>query len=157
MAVVLLGAALWGLAAAPAEACFGARLRVGVPSAGAGALAAFAIGYYVEEKTGIEPEFVELAGTPQQAIAEHAVDLVLAAEDVPPPALAEVRMAGDVPGLGPARFWLHPEVLDDLRFFTVERVLGRAGKLFASPAYAAAVASEGAARQAARQAVLRAE
>lgn len=157
VAFAMLGAVLWGLAAAPAGACFGTRLRVGVPTAGPGALAAFAIGYYVEEKTGIEPEFVELAGAPQQAVADHAVDLVLAAEDAAPPAVATVRTAGDVPGLGPTRFWIHPEVLDDLRFFTVERALGRAKALFASPAYAAAAASGDAPRRAARQAVLHAE
>ena len=157
VAAVLLAAVLWGLSAAPAGACFGTRLRVGVPADDPGALAAFAIGYYVEEKTGIEPEFVELDGAPQQAVADHAVDLVLVAEDATPPATAEVRGAGTVPGLGPARFWLHPEVLDDLRFFTVERALGRAGALFASPAYAAAAASGDAPRKAARQAVLRAE
>jgi len=154
---VLLGAALWGLAAAPAWACFGARLRVGVPTGSAGALAAFAVGFFVEEKTGIEPEFVELEGAPQQAFADHTVDVVLATEDVAPPKGAELRSAGAVPGMGAARFWIHPEVLDDLRFFTVDRALGRAGVLFSSPAYATAATSGEAPRKAARQAVLHAE
>jgi hypothetical protein len=157
VAGAILGAVLWGLSAQPAQACFGARLRVGVPVGGPGVLAAFAIGYYVEEKTGIEPEFVNLEGDPRQALAGHEVDLVLAAAAESPPGAAEVRPAGTVPGLGTARFWLHPEVLEDLRFFTVVRALGRAEALFASNAYTAAVASSDAPRRAARQAVLRAE
>lgn len=150
----LLGAVLWGLSLAPAWGCFGARLRVGVLPGDAAGLAAYALGYFVEEKTGIEPEFVPWSGNPEQAFADRVVDLLVTSASAAPPALVVVRDAGTVRGLGPARFWLHPEVLDDLRFFTVERALGRAGALFASPAYSAAVDSGEAPRQAARQAVL---
>lgn len=150
----LLGAIFWGLSLAPAWGCFGTRLRVGVLPGDAAGLAAYALGYFVAEKTGIEPEFVPWPKDPAQAFADHGVDVLVTSASVAPPASVVVRDAGTVPGLGPARFWLHPEVLDDLRFFTVERALGRAGVLFAAPAYAAAARSGEAPRKAARQAVL---
>jgi hypothetical protein len=120
-------------------------------------VAAFASGYYVEEKTGIEPEFVELEGLPEQALAEREIDLYLAPEGTETPTAVEVLPAGEVVGMGAARFWVHPEVLDDLRFFTVKRALTQIGALFSSPVYGEAVRSRDSPRKAARQAVLHAE
>lgn len=139
-----------------AHACFGARLRVGVTSDPAQALASYAAGYYVEEKTGIEPEFVEVPGSPAAALASEAVDLFLTAEGAAPPGVV-LRPAGSVPGLGPVQFWVREGVLDDLRFFTVERALERIPALYGSPAYAEASRSGDAPRKAARQAVHRAD
>ncbi|GAB4265138.1 MAG: hypothetical protein Kow0092_17210 [Deferrisomatales bacterium] len=152
LAAALAAAASWP---GPAWSCFGQRLKVGVPPGRAGALAAYAAGYFVEEKTGIEPEFVALSGQPGPALLDRRVDLVLVAEAAEPPGGVAVRPAGEVPGLGRCRFWLHPDVLDDLRFFTVDRSLGRAPALFGSPAYRELAGSSRPPRSAARQAVLR--
>jgi hypothetical protein len=157
-AVVLLGAALqWAGAPPTAGACFGTRLRVGVPTTPHHALAGFATGYYVEEKTGIAPEFVELSAPAAQALTDGDIDLVITTDTAAAPDGVEVRPAGMVPGLGSASFWIHPEVLDDLRFFTVERALSRATRLFTSAAYGEAVQSTEPPRKAARQAVLHAD
>lgn len=148
---------LAALLALPQEGhgCFGARLRVGVPPDPALALAAYAAGYYVEEKTGIAPEFVDVGDDPAAALARGEVDLVLV-PDAPPPEGVAVRPAGDVPGVGAGRFWIREDVLDDLRFFTVDRALGIIPRLYASDAFAKAAASREPARKAARQAVHRA-
>lgn len=137
--------------AVSSEACFGTRLRVGVPSQPRGALAAYAAGYFVQEKTGIEPEFFD-AG--EAALAAGTVDLLLAPAAAAPPGGAASRPAGDVPGLGPARVWLRGEVLDDLRFFTVDRALGLLPAFFSSAGYRQAVQSGAPPRKAARKAVL---
>ena len=158
--VAAAGLALLMLAAAPppaADACFGTRLRVGVGTGRNAVLAAFTSGYFVEEKTGIEPEFVELEGDPEQALAEREIDLYLAPEVAATPTTVEVLPAGEVAGMGAAQFWIHQEVLDDLRFFTVKRALAQIGPLFSSPVYGEALRSGDSPRKAARQAVLRAE
>lgn len=149
----LAAAGLSLLAAAPAGACFGARLRVGVPAEAPAALASYAAGYYVEEKTGIAPEFVPVAA-PAEALTQGRVDLVLVPEGAAAPPGAQVRAAGEAPGLGRAQLWLRAEVLDDLRFFTLDRALGRFPGLLASPAYARAAQSQDPPRKAARRAVL---
>ncbi len=144
-------------AAGVAWACFGNRLRIGVPDGRAGALAAYALGYYLEERAGVEPEFVAVAGDPVAPFQAHAVDLVVVPRDRAAPDGAVVRDAGAVPGLGPARFWVRPEVPEDLRFSLVERALGRIPALYASGPYREAEAGGGEPRPAARQAVLRAD
>lgn len=156
---LLLAAGLLGLAAgfgSGAEACFGARLRVGVSGDAAQALASYAAGYYVEEKTGIEPEFVDVAGSPVDALASEAVDVFLTADQAAPGGVV-VRDAGSVPGLGAGRFWVREGVLDDLRFFTVDRALQQLPGFYASEAFDEASRSRDAPRKAARQAVHRAD
>jgi len=143
------------LAASPALACFGTRLKVGVAADPAQALAAYATGYWVEEKTGVAPEFVPLDGDPLRALLAGDVDLFLTTAGTDP-AEAEIRQAGDVPGLGQAHFWIRKDVLDDLRFFTVSRALERMPELFGSDHYTAAVGSPSP-KKAARQAVHRAQ
>lgn len=147
----------WGAAAAAVlvvlagagacEACFGTKLRILVPAGGRGALASYAAGYFLEEKTGVEPEFVE--GDEGAAVD---LRLVPAARVVPPGVVA--RPAGDVPGLGAAKFWLRAEVLDDLRFTTVERALARLPSFFSSPAFLGALGAPASPKKAARKAVL---
>ncbi len=139
-----------------AEACFGARLRVGVSGDGAQALASYAAGYYVEEKTGIEPEFVDVDGNPAAALAAESVDVFLTADRSVPEGVV-VRDAGSVPGFGAGRFWVREGVLDDLRFFTVDRALERLPSFYGSEAFDEASRSRDAPRKAARQAVHRAD
>jgi len=155
----LLAAGLLGLAAGfggGAEACFGARLRVGVSGDPAQALASYAAGYYVEEKTGIEPEFVDVAGSPAEALSAEVVDVFLAAAEAAPEGVV-VRDAGSVPGFGAGRFWVREGVLDDLRFFTVDRALQQLPGFYGSEAFDEASRSRDAPRKAARQAVHRAD
>lgn len=134
--------------------CFGARLRVGVPPESGLALAAYAAGYYVEEKTGISPDFVAVEADGAAALARGDVDLLLVRE-APAPDGSVVRPAGDVPGVGPCRFWIREDVLDDLRFSTVDRALGNIPRFYGSEAFSRAAASREPARKAARQAVHR--
>ncbi len=150
-AVLLMGAVL--AAAGPAAACFGTRLRVGVPPGRLWALAAYATGYYVEEKAGVEPEFVRVED-PAAALGEVRVDLVLVPAGTPTPSGAVARPAGEVPGLGGIQYWVREAVLEDLRYFLVDRALGRVGELFGSNAYARAAAGGGDPQKAARNAVL---
>jgi hypothetical protein len=141
----------------PVFACFGTRLRVGVDPASEAALACYAAGYYVEEKTGIEPEFVAVEDVSSETLRRGKIDLYLAREAAPVPEGLTTRPAGAIPGLGPAQFWIRPDVLDDLRFFKVDRALGRLAGFYASPAYQEAHRSQAPPKKAARQAVLRAD
>ncbi len=145
------------LVATPALGCFGARLRIGVPGEPASALASYAAGYFIEEKTGIEPEFVEVGVEPHSAFDAGRFDLFLAPGSVPSPEGATLRPAGTIPGVGPARFWIHPEVLDDLRFYTVNRTLDLAPAFFASGSYREAAEEAEPGKRAARRAVLNAD
>lgn len=139
-----------------AEACFGARLRIGLTGDPVQALASYAAGYFIEEKTGIEPEFVPMETSPAQALAVSSIDLVLVAEEAAPKG-ALARPVGRLPRFGSGTFWLRADVVDDLRFFTVDRALGLLPGFYASHAFAEAAHSESAPRKAARQAVLRAD
>ena len=141
----------------PVFACFGTRLRVAVDPAPEAAVACYAAGYYVEEKTGIEPEFVPVDEISSDALRRGKIDLYLARAVAPVPEGLTTRPAGAIPGLGPAQFWIRPDVLDDLRFFTVDRALGRLAEFYASPAYQEAHRSAAPPKKAARQAVLRAD
>lgn len=138
------------------RACFGTELRIGISSEPARALASWAAGYYVEEKTGIAPDFREVPSDPGSALAEGSIDLWLApaGEKVPPKAVS--RSAGKVPGFGEAVFWLRPEVLDDIRFTTLDRALGGMAVFFGSPAYREAASGPGD-KKAARKAALHAD
>lgn len=150
--LVFWAAALVLAAALPGHACFGARLRVGVPPEPRLALAAYALGYYLEEKAGVAPDFVE-APEPRRALEAGHVDLALAPAQAVPPAVV-VRDAGEVPGHGPLRVWLRPDIGEDLRFALMDRVLGRAPGFLASPGFLRALESDAAPRKAARRAVL---
>lgn len=148
----LLATLLWVAATAtPARPCFGTRLRVAVPAGPARALAAYAAGYFIQEKTGIEPEFVEAH---EMAVSEGKADLTLATGGAQCPAGATERPAGDVPGVGAARFWVRNEVLDDLRFTTVDRALAKLASFYTSGAYRQALQSAMPPKKAARKAVL---
>jgi hypothetical protein len=155
LAVLVIACLLPLVAAAPSHPCFGARLRVGVPAGLA--FPAYAAGYWVEEKTGIPPEFVEVGGEPAAALTAGDVDLLLVAADAPLPTGVVEREAGPLPGVGATRFWIREDVLDDLRFYTVERALGALPAFYASAAFRDAAQSGSNPKQAARQAVLRAD
>lgn len=139
-----------------AAACFGVNLRVGFSRDPGQALASYAAGYYVEEKTGVRPDFVEVTGDPEAALAKGEIDLFLAQTALTPPEAVSLRDAGEVPGFGPSRFWIRPEVLDDLRFFTVDRALRALPGFYVSGPYQEASARTGSAKKTARGAVLRA-
>jgi len=155
--LVLLALAL--LLPAAGRACFGTELRIGLPAEPARALAAYAAGYYVEETTGIVPDFRAVAGDPVEALGSGEIDLWLAF-DAPPAALPEglaLRPLGAVPGVGEGRFLLRADVLEDLRFTTVERALGALPRFYASPAWAKAAEAPEGGKKVARKAVLDAQ
>ncbi len=137
-----------------ARACFGTRLRIGLQAGTPAELPALATGYFLEERAGVTPEFVEIPEGPARALAGERVDLVIAPASARAPEGIAVRPAGPVPGLGEARYWIRPAVLDDLRFSLVERALGRIPGLFRSGAFRRAVGSGDPPRRAARRAVL---
>ncbi len=153
LSLVILPALLLG-AAEGARACFGTRLRIGVQAGTPAELPALATGYFLEERAGITPEFVEIQEGPARALAGGRVDLVIAPASAPAPEGVVERPAGPVPGLGPARYWIRPTVLEDLRFTLVDRALGRIPGLFRSGAFRRAVGSGDPPRRAARRAVL---
>jgi hypothetical protein len=143
--------------ATPVRACFGTELRIGVPLGRDGALAAYAAGYFVEEKTGIAPDFVP-AQDPLEMLKEGEIDLAV----VPASALAKKetsagkipeRPAGIVPGLGPAVFLIRADALEDIRFTTLERSLGILPRFFEGAAYRDAQSSPLEPKKAARKAV----
>lgn len=150
-ALLLCGLLCVVAAATPGEPCFGTRLKVAVPRAHGGALAVYAAGFFVQEKTGIEPEFLE---APESAVAGGRADLALAAAGSPCPLGATSRPAGEIPGFGAATFWVRNEVLDDLRFSTVERALEKLSAFYASAAFRQALQSPLPPKKAARKAVL---
>ena len=146
------------LTAGLAFGCFGTRLRVGVPPDDEGmAVAAYALGYYMEERAGVEPEFVLTTLDPTPDFDAARVDVVLAPVHLPPPASAIVREGGNIPGVGPTRFWVRPDVIDDLRFTLVDRALDRLPALYGSKEYRASLGSGTNPKQTARQAVFRAD
>ena len=151
--LLVLPALLLG-AADGARACFGTRLRVGVQAGTPAELPALATGYFLEERAGITPEFVEIPEGPGRALAEGRVDLVIAPASARAPEGVAERPAGPVPGLGEARYWIRPAVLEDLRFSLVDRALGRIPDLFRSGPFRRAVGSGQPPRKAARRAVL---
>jgi hypothetical protein len=149
--------AIFSLLGPEAVACFGTRLRIGVSQDESQALASYGAGYYVEEKTGVAPQFVEVEGDPEMALRKGEIDVLVVRSEVPAPEGLSLRDAGEIPGLGPSRFWLRPEVLDDLRFFTVDRALKSIPRFYGSDAYREARGSGRAPQKAARGAVLRAQ
>jgi hypothetical protein len=144
------------LLAVPARACFGTELRIGVPPERDGALAAYAAGYFVEEKTGIAPDFVP-AADPQALLREGEIDLAVVPAAAPEAAngadKTAKRPAGTVPGLGSAVFLIRFEALEDIRFTTLERSLGILPRFFEGAAYRDAQSSPLEPKKAARKAV----
>ncbi len=137
-----------------ALACFGTMLKVGVAKdAGrAAALAAYTLGYYVEEKTGIEPEFV-LVTDPVTALAGGEVDVIVTEKALFTGSAPVERPSGALEGFGDPVIAVRPDVLEDLRFSTVDKALGRLPDFYGSSHYGVAAASDEEPKKAARKAV----
>ena len=136
------------------RACFGTQLKIAVEPGGPRALAAYAVGFFIAEKTGIEPDFIE---TPDagEALAKGRADLALVDEKSASFMGVETREVGPVPGMGRARILLRTEILDDLRFTTVDRTLKLLPPFFSSRAYGGAAAdSKTEPKKAAKKAVM---
>ncbi|TLN23756.1 hypothetical protein FDZ71_02510 [bacterium] len=142
------------LAPALALACFGAELRIGVGKERADAFASYALGFFIEEKTGIEPLFVETDDS--KTFAENKIDLRILPATSATPAGAFKQQPLKTPG-GEAAIWLTSEVKDDIRFTTLERALKIAGGFFSSKALNEAASQSGEPKKAARKAVLDAQ
>lgn len=140
-----------------ASACFGPKLKIGVSPEANSSLASYAIGFLVEEKTGIAPEFIEFGDSASEALKNEEIDIFLASPDAKTSEYASIKSIGDIPGVGPANVWIRTEMKDDLRFFTVERALGLLPQFFSSSAYKTAAKSKTKPKKAARQAVLNAD
>lgn len=138
--------------ASDALACFGAMLKVGVEPGGAKAMAAYALGYFVAEKTGIEPEFVETPD-PASALVKGEIDAAVVDGSAQPLKGILVLPGGKVSGFGEAKVWLREDVKDDIRFTTVERALGLMPAFYSSEAYGNAARSGSEPKKAARKAV----
>ena len=137
-----------------AFSCFGTELKVGyVKGDESHSYASFATGFYVEEKTGVAPRFIEVS-EPAKALSEEKIDLYLQAGNNPPPEGVITREGGEITGLGKVTFWLSDDVLDDLRFTTVERALAKLPSFFSSISFIENAASESTPKKAARKAVL---
>lgn len=143
--------AFLALGAGPLWACFGAELRIAVEPGRERALAAYAVGYFVEEKTGIAPDFVETAD-PESLLKAGKVDLV-----VTPGQRLPSEEGADIPGLGPAAFRVRKDVADDLRYTTLSRALTLLPRFFSGGAYRAALSAAADPKKAARKAVSDAE
>lgn len=144
--------ALLLFAASAALGCFGAMLKVGVVAGSAKEVAAYSLGYFVAEKTGIEPEFVETAD-PAGAFARGEIDVALLPASIKEVEGAISRSGGNLEGLGGANIWLRKDVLDDIRFTTVEKALALLPAFYSSEAYIKAVKSGAEPKKAARKAV----
>jgi len=140
-----------------ALACFGPKLKVGVSNEGSALLASYAIGYLIEEKTGIEPEFVTINSSFAEALKNKDIYIILAPPDAEVPESASASQIGEIAGMGSANIWIRTEMKDDLRFFTVERAIGLLPRFFSSKAYKKAAKSNTQPKKAARQAVLNAD
>lgn len=139
-------------AASAALACFGAMLKVAVEPDGARATAAYALGYFVAEKTGIEPEFIETAD-PAAALSKGEVDAALLEVKSGQVKGAVERGGGMVEGFGEAHIWLRSDVQDDIRFTTVEKALGMLPAFYSSEAYKKAASAGAEPKKSARKAV----
>jgi hypothetical protein len=137
-------------------ACFGTELRVGVGKERSNALYSYALGYFVEEKTGIAPYFIEVEDV-EKAFAEGKIDVKILPSGTAAPKGAVKAEGGASPLPGDAVIWLRPEIKDDLRFTTLERALRIIGGFFSSPSMAKAAASVDDPKKAARKAVIDAE
>ncbi|TAL15601.1 hypothetical protein EPN96_12620 [bacterium] len=141
---------------AAALACFGAELRVGVGKERPDALYSYALGYFVEEKTGIAPLFIEVEDV-EKAFAEEKIDVKILPSASPAPKGAVSMAGGAAPSFGEAVIWLRPDIREDIRFTTLERALGIIGGFFSSPGMKSAAESAEDPKKAARKAVIDAE
>lgn len=150
----LLPAAVFGFLAlaATSHACFGTMLKVAVEKDPQKAYAAYAAGYFIAEKTGIEPDFIEVEDS-KAALEKGSADLALTVGKSPEPKNSVARPAGDLPGFGAAVFRLRADVLEDIRFTTVEKALALCPAFFTSPAFKWDAAKGAEPRKAARKAV----
>jgi hypothetical protein len=124
--------ALMVLAVAPAAACFGPKLYVGVAADPRQELLFALISLYVVEKTGVESERLLLAAgeSPATALAEERVDLALTAAPIEG---AETLLA--VPGY--PLLASGPRPLTDLQFTTVAPALRKLATLLTAADLAA--------------------
>ena len=153
LTAILVTALLLPLAA---WSCFGTELRIGIGDAKTDT-AAYATGYYVEEKTGISPDFRPAGDDPETALKDETIDIFLAPASLPVPEGLVTREIGEVNGAGTLVYWIRPDVLEDLRFTTVDRALGRIPAFFNSSSYHEAAKATDAPKKAARKAVLYAD
>lgn len=151
-----LALALFLLLPSLALACFGTELRIGVGKDPKNALFSYALGFFIEEKTGIEPLFVEVDDSPS-LLADKKIDLRLLPATAPAPTGAVRQETVNLPDYGEAFVWLTHETVDDLRFTTIERTLKIAGGFFNSKAMSEAASHSGDPKKAARKAVLDAQ
>jgi hypothetical protein len=145
LALVCTGA----LSPPTASACFGTELRVAIvnDSTAAKKLASFATGYFVEEKTGIAPDFIETADPVADLLAEK-LDIALFPSAITPPEGLIARSAGALPGLAPAggggyNYWLRADTPEDLRFSTLEKALAAIHRFFSGAVYKDALKDAG--------------
>lgn len=143
------------LAPSLALACFGAELKIGVGKERGWAFVSYALGYFVEEKTGIEPLFID-AESAEKALAEKKIDLALLPAQAPPPDGAIKQETVKTPA-GEAVIWLSPSVTEDIRFTTLARTLKIAGGFLSSKALSEAASQSGDPKKAARKAALDAQ
>lgn len=122
---------LFLLGAAPAWACFGPKLYIGVEPGAAGDLNFALVSLYIKEKTGVEAVRVEIAG-------KDAVAAVAAAEHVDL-ATAPATSSGGLLALPDGTILLGGKrVRDDLQFTTVLPALNKLQRVLA-PADGAAL------------------
>jgi hypothetical protein len=158
MALIAILATMASVALSPrlAVACFGTELRVAMVTGSSPAmeLAAYATGYYVEEKTGIAPDFIETADPVADLLGEK-LDIVLFPTDKTPPEGLITRGAGELPGLpGSYNYWLRADTPEDLRFSTLEKALAAINRFFSGRVYKDALKnSDDNLKRAARKAV----
>lgn len=150
LAVFFLFLAFW---AHNAEACFGTRLKFGIEAGKTDLTAVYAAGFFVEEKTGIAPEFVE-TGAMAEALAKGDADIFVQSADASIPGRdVTVFEAGTVPGPGKSVFVIRNDALDDIRFTTLKKALGLMPAFFGSKHYSDAAGSGLPPKKAARKAV----
>jgi hypothetical protein len=120
----LAAVALMVLAGAPAAACFGPKLYVGVAADPRQELLFALVSLYVVEKTGVESERLPLAAgeSPKTALAEERVDLAFCGAPIEG---AETLLA--VPGY--PLLASGPRPLTDLQFTTVAPALRKLATL----------------------------
>lgn len=147
----LLTAALF-LLAFTAHACFGTLLKVGVEAERAKSVAAYSLGFFVTEKTGIEPDFTATAD-PVADLSRGVVDVALVAKGAGGAKGLVRRYAGKIPGLGEMDFLLREDALEDIRFTTLEKALGLMPSFYGLEGYVRALNSSAEPKKAARKAV----
>lgn len=136
-----------------ADACFGVRLKFGMETGKNDPTATYAAGYFVEEKTGIAPEFVE-TGAMAEALKNGDADIFVAGPGMEIPKEGVTVMdAGIIPGSGKSVFVLRNDAADDIRYTTLKKALGLLPSFYGSVHYKEAAGSGMVPKKAARKAV----